>query len=61
MQNTITQKSISIGTASKIYGLSKSSFYRHINAGKIGTTKFGSRTFLNVKELDELFLGKSES
>ena len=37
-----------------IYGISRSSAYRAINAGKISIRKFGRTTLLKVSEIEEL-------
>jgi excisionase family DNA binding protein len=49
---------ISVKEASKVYSLSRTTIYRLIKSGSINPTKVGSRTFLAVKELDNLFLGQ---
>ena len=58
MNLTTTKKTISVKDAVQCYGLSRASIYRHIGTGKISPTKVGSRIFLAVKELDNLFLGQ---
>ena len=52
------KKAVSIKEATNIYSLSRSSVYRLIKSGSINPTKVGSRTFLSIKELDNLFLGE---
>ena len=52
------KKAVSIKEATNIYSLSRSSVYRLIKSGSNNPTKVGSRTFLSIKELDNLFLGE---
>lgn len=48
------RKYIRIAEIQDVYGISRSTIYRHVNAGKLKIRKLGSASLLKVSELEGL-------
>ena len=56
--STTDRRYIKVSDVDRVYGISRSTIYRAVSAGKIRIRKFGSSSLLKIEEMDALIEGE---